>query len=137
MNKPKLTIKDLDPIFADGKLPDYPVELFADGGPATITWKWNFVRHAEEDDEQPAEGTNHLRIDVNSEWIPLDPDNIPTPNKEYMLLIKEGGYGYFFTEYTSNINNGKLYLHACYGDKHLDEKRVNGCYGATYKLIKL
>jgi hypothetical protein len=88
MDNLKLTIKDLDPIFADGKLPDYPVELFADGQPATITWKWNFVRHAEEDDEQPAEGTNHLRINVNSEWLPLNPDNLPTAKNGWCLLVK-------------------------------------------------
>jgi hypothetical protein len=76
-------------------------------------------------------------VEAANQWQPFDPDNIPTPNKEYMLLLKEGGYGYFFSEYTSNINDGKLYWHACYGDNHLDEKRVNECYGATYKLIKL
>ena len=76
-------------------------------------------------------------VEAANQWLPFDPDNIPTPNKEYMLLLKEGGYGFNFTEYTSNINNGKLYWHACYGDDHLDEKRVNECYGATYKLIKL
>jgi hypothetical protein len=74
---------------------------------------------------------------IANTWLPFDPANIPTPNQEYMLLLKEGGYGNFFTEYTSCNNNGKLYWHACYGDDHLDEKRANECYGATYKLIKI
>jgi hypothetical protein len=103
MNNSKLTIKDLYPIFADGKLPDYPVELFADGQPADITWKWNFVRHAEEDDEQPAEGTNHLRIDVNSEWLPLDEDNLPRAKDGWCLLVKRQGGG---TVYSFNAING-------------------------------
>jgi len=80
---------------------------------------------------------DYLDNHPDNQWLPFDPNNIPTPNKEYMLLLKEGGHEYFFSEYTSNINNGKLYWHACYGDDHLDEKRVNECYGATYKLIKL
>jgi hypothetical protein len=129
MDNSKLTIKDLDPIFADGKLPDYPVELFADGQPATITWKWNFVRHAEEDDEQPAEGTNHLRIDVNSEWLPLDEDNLPRAKDGWCLLAKwqSGDTVYSFNTIDNEWEDtdGDV-LQECY---NLDE--------VTYKLIKI
>ena len=129
MNNSKLTIKDLDPIFADGKLPDYPVELFADGQPATITWKWNFVRHAEEDDEQPAEGTNHLRIDVNSEWLPLDKGNLPRAKDGWCLLVKwqSGDTVHSFNTIDNEWEDtdGDV-LQECY---NLDE--------VTYKLIKI
>ena len=129
MDNSKLTIKDLDPIFADGKLPDYPVELFADGQPATITWKWNFVRHAEEDDEQPAEGTNHLRIDVNSEWLPLDEGNLPRAKDGWCLLVKRQGGG---TVYSFNVVNGNwedIEGDVLWEYHNLDE--------AVYKLIKI
>jgi len=84
-----MKIQDLYPLIADGKIPDYPVQVFADGQPAKLTWKWEFVRPADEEDEQPPEGTNHLRINVKTEWQPTDRDftNIPEPNPEYLLLI--------------------------------------------------
>lgn len=82
-----MKIQDLYPLIADGKIPDYPVQVFADGQPAKLTWKWEFVAH--EDDEQPAEGTNHLRINVDTEWQTTDRyfTNIPEPNEDYLLLI--------------------------------------------------
>jgi len=129
MDNSKLTIKDLDPIFADGKLPDYPVELFADGQPATITWKWNFVRDAEEDDEQLAEGTNHLRIDVNSEWLPLDEDNLPTAKDGWCLLVKRQGDGIVYSFNVVNGNWEDIEGDVLWEYHNLDE--------GVYKLIKI
>jgi len=61
-----MKIKDLYPIFADGKLPEYPVKIYANGAPASLTWKWEFVKLIHEDSDEPPEGVNHLRIEINA-----------------------------------------------------------------------
>lgn len=74
---------------------------------------------------------------ISNIWLPFNLADMPKPIGGYMLLLKDAPYGVNFTEYTSNMNNGKLYWHACYGGDHLDERRTNEFYGTTYKLIKI
>jgi hypothetical protein len=101
-----MKIQDLYPLIADGQIPDYPVEVFADGQPAKLTWKWEFVRQTDEESDEPAEGTNHLRIEVVTEWQPFDFNNLPTPNPDQLLLIvsryKSGRQVVFHCHYWGN-----------------------------------
>jgi hypothetical protein len=102
--------------------------VYANGQPASISWKWEFVRPADEDDEQPPEGFNHLRIDVISEWTDFDPTNLPTPNKDYRLMLKDPVAGYI-TDYHWHPS-GWIYGNS----KNLNTITETGL---QYKLIKL
>ena len=64
------------------------VKGFADGVEGKLELSWQHpMLHTDEDDEQPAEGTNHIRIEVKTEWLPFDPDNIPEAKSGLCLLI--------------------------------------------------
>jgi hypothetical protein len=66
------------------------VKGFADGVEGKLELSWQHpMLHSNEDDEQPAEGSNYLRIEVISEWQPTDHyfTNIPTPNEDQLLVI--------------------------------------------------
>jgi hypothetical protein len=99
------------------------VKGFADGiqGKLELSWQHPML-HTDEDDDQPAEGTNHIRIEVKTEWLPFDPENIPEAKEGYTLLIK----------YTNNIVDAFTYLDGFWQDiKSVPEK------GFTYKLVPL
>jgi hypothetical protein len=69
------------------------VKGFADGVEGTLQLSWQHpMLHTDEDDEQPAEGTNHIRIEVKTEWLPFDTDNIPEAKKGWCLLINRGSF---------------------------------------------
>jgi hypothetical protein len=66
------------------------VKGFADGVEGTLQLSWQHpMLHTDEDDEQLAEGTNHIRIEVKTEWQPTDRyfTNLPEPNPDQLLLI--------------------------------------------------
>jgi hypothetical protein len=128
----QLKIKDLYPIFVDGKLPDYPIELFADGQPATLTWKWEFVRHTDEDSDEPPEGTNHLRIDVKTEWLPFDPENVPEAKEGLCLLVKRQTGNTVYSVYSFNVIDGNW--QDIEGDVLWEYHNLDK---AAYKLIKI
>jgi hypothetical protein len=69
------------------------VKGFADGveGKLELSWQHPMI-HTDEDDEQPAEGTNHIRIEVKTEWLPFDPENIPEAKSGWCLLINVPNY---------------------------------------------
>lgn len=130
----QLKIKEVYPIFADGKLPDYPIELFADGQPAALTWKWEFVRHTDEDSDEPPEGTNHLRIDVKTEWLLFDPSNLPEAREGYTLLLRFGGL-------YRNLRIAAFTLHKGqwidWDNSNIKSFTFNSAHPVTYKLIKI
>jgi len=85
----KIKFKDIKHFFT--VTPDnLEVKGFADGVEGTLQISWQHpMLHTDEDDEQPAEGTNHIRIEVKSQWQPTDYhlDNLPTPNEDQLLII--------------------------------------------------
>jgi hypothetical protein len=99
------------------------VKGFADGVEGALQLSWQHpMLNSNEDDEQPAEGTNHIRIEVITEWLPFDPENIPEAIRGYCLLI----------QYTNNVVDAFTYL-----DGHWQDIASVANKGFTYRLIKL
>jgi hypothetical protein len=83
------------------------VKGFADGVEGTLQLSWQHpMIHTDEDDEQPAEGTNHIRIEVKTEWLPFDPENIPEAKSGWCLLLRDDQYKDFVDCFT---NDGEIW----------------------------
>jgi hypothetical protein len=82
------------------------VKGFADGVEGELKISWQHPMQHTDDDDEPAEGTNHLRIEVVTEWQPFDFNNLPTPNPDQLLLIvsrkKSGRQVVFHCHYWGN-----------------------------------
>ena len=132
----KTTFKDIKHFFT--VTPDLlQVKGFANGieGKLELSWQHPML-HTDEDNEQPAEGTNHIRIDVKTEWLPFNPDNIPEAKEGWLLLINDFDLDKI---HSFKVYNGNWQIHPM--TTTLNE--LIKMYGAanykncTYKLVSL
>ncbi len=109
------------------------VKGFADGVEGTLHLSWQHpMLHTDEDDEQPAEGTNHIRIEVKTEWLPFDPENIPEAKEGWCLLISNKLWMHCYN--TSESDNEVVWIdNEC---RELNWHKVN-YRNHTYKLLTL
>jgi len=135
----QLTIAQLIPYFKG--VDEFQVKAFANGVQGKLVLSREFpIPNPDPDSEEPADGTNHLRLEVitdsKPEWTAFDPDNLPKAKEGYALLVHDLQLDKI---HAFKVHNGSWRTHPM--GTSLEELIVK--YGAdkyqnqTYKLIQL